>query len=129
QVNLVDDPSAGYQVGLRFDPEGTPKHPLTLVRAGVTEAVPHDRRTAKAAGAVSTGHAIPGGTTWGALPMNLNLLPAPAEDGRVTEVAGPAADSAVLALVGQVERGLLVTDHWSTRVLDPRTLVMTGLTR
>ena len=25
--------------------------------------------------------------------------------------------------------GLLVTDHWYTRVLDPRTLVMTGLTR
>ncbi|HEX2221249.1 MAG TPA: metallopeptidase TldD-related protein, partial [Candidatus Limnocylindria bacterium] len=29
----------------------------------------------------------------------------------------------------QVERGLLVTDFWYTRVLDPRTLVVTGLTR
>ncbi len=128
RVTLVDDPSAGYQVGQRFDPEGTPKHPVTLVRAGVTEAVAHDRRTAKVAGAESTGHAIPGGSTWGALPMNLNLLPAPGDD-PATEVPGPAADSAVLALVGQVERGLLVTDHWYTRVLDPRTLVMTGLTR
>jgi predicted Zn-dependent protease len=128
RITLVDDPGAGSQFGLRFDPEGTPKHPLTLVGAGVTEAVPHDRRTAKVAGATSTGHAIPGGTTWGALPMNLNLRPAPA-DGPLSEVAGPAADSAVLALVGQVERGLLVTDHWYTRVLDPRTLVMTGLTR
>jgi predicted Zn-dependent protease len=59
--------------------------------------------------------------------MNLSLLPADGEP--PTEVAGPAADSTVLALVGQVERGLLVTDHWYTRVLDPRTLVMTGLTR
>lgn len=28
-----------------------------------------------------------------------------------------------------MHRGVLVTDHWYTRVLDPRTLVMTGLTR
>ena len=126
-VTLVDDPSAPDQVGLHFDGEGTPKHPLTLVRAGVTEAVPHDRRTALVAGTASTGHAIPGGTTWGALPMNLNLLPAAGDP--PTEVAGPAADSTILALVTQVERGLLVTDHWYTRVLDPRTLVMTGLTR
>ena len=33
------------------------------------------------------------------------------------------------ALVAGVERGLLVTDFWYTRVLDPRTLVVTGLTR
>jgi predicted Zn-dependent protease len=126
-VTLVDDPAGPDQVGLRFDGEGTPKPPLTLVRAGVTTAVPHDRRTAAVAGTTSTGHAIPGGTTWGALPMNLGFLPA--HGGSPTEVAGPAADSTVLALVGQVERGLLVTDHWYTRVLDPRTLVMTGLTR
>ena len=28
-----------------------------------------------------------------------------------------------------MERGLLVTDLWYTRVLDPRTMVVTGLTR
>ena len=32
-------------------------------------------------------------------------------------------------MVAEVDRGVLVTDHWYTRVLDPRTLVMTGLTR
>jgi predicted Zn-dependent protease len=45
------------------------------------------------------------------------------------EVAGPAADSSVTALVAGVRRGLLVTDFWYTRVLDPRPLVVTGLTR
>jgi predicted Zn-dependent protease len=35
----------------------------------------------------------------------------------------------VAALVSAVPRGILVTDHWYTRVLDPKTLVMTGLTR
>ncbi|HEY8170023.1 MAG TPA: metallopeptidase TldD-related protein, partial [Candidatus Limnocylindria bacterium] len=33
------------------------------------------------------------------------------------------------ALVEGVERGLLVTDFWYTRILDPRTMVVTGLTR
>jgi predicted Zn-dependent protease len=31
--------------------------------------------------------------------------------------------------VGQVERGLLVTDLWYNRILDPKTQVVTGLTR
>jgi predicted Zn-dependent protease len=127
RVTLLDDPATSYQFGLRFDGEGTPKHALTLVNAGRTEAVCHDRRTAKVAGTDSTGHAIPGGTTWGALPMNLTLVAA--EGDAATETEGPAADSSVLDLVRQVGRGLLVTDHWYTRVLDPRTLVMTGLTR
>jgi predicted Zn-dependent protease len=32
-------------------------------------------------------------------------------------------------LVAGMERGLLVTDFWYTRILDPRTMVVTGLTR
>ncbi len=126
-VTLVDDPTGPGQVGLHFDTEGTPRGPLTLVRAGVTEAVAHDRRTAAVAGTASNGRATLGGSTWGAVPTNLTLLPGsgPAP----TEVPGPAADSSVLELVAGVGYGLLVTDHWYTRVLDPRTLVTTGLTR
>ena len=71
--------------------------------------------------------ATPGGTTWGAVPTSLILTPVPGE--APTEVEGPAADSSILELVTGVGRGLLVTDHWYTRVLDPRTVVMTGLTR
>jgi predicted Zn-dependent protease len=135
-VTLVDDAMSPGRIGLPFDIEGTPKRPLTLVRAGVTEAVAHDRRSAAIAGTGSTGHAISGGSTWGALPMNLGFVPAGAASTASSgspagpaEVAGPAADSTVSALVAAVRRGLLVTDHWYTRVLDPRTLVMTGLTR
>jgi predicted Zn-dependent protease len=35
----------------------------------------------------------------------------------------------VAELVAGVERGILVTDVWYTRMLDPRTLAITGLTR
>jgi predicted Zn-dependent protease len=42
--------------------------------------------------------------------------------------AGPASVT-VDDLVAAVERGILVTDFNYTRVLDPRTVVVTGLTR
>ncbi len=127
-VTIVDDAVAAGLVGLPFDAEGTPKRLLELVRAGHSLTPVHDRRTAKQAGGgtASTGHASDS-STFGVIAANLALLPP--LDEPADEVAGPAADSSVAALLSGVRRGLLVTDHWYTRVLDPRTLVMTGLTR
>jgi predicted Zn-dependent protease len=65
-------------------------------------------------GAASTGHAVEGGAAWGALGANLVLEP---------------GGAAVNELVARMERGVLVTDFWYTRILDPRTQVVTGLTR
>ncbi|MFY1634061.1 TldD/PmbA family protein [Solwaraspora sp. WMMB335] len=137
-VSLIDDPLAG--AGLPFDAEGTPTGRTVLVDAGTSMALTHDRRTAAEAGMASTGHAAPGGVGWGPVAQHLRLV---AADGPPTAptaptatgatgaeptVAGPTgADSAVL--LSGMERGLLVTDLWYTRVLDPRSLVVTGLTR
>ena len=41
---------------------------------------------------------------------------------------GPTAETA-RPLVATMERGLLITDLWYTRVLDQKSLVITGLTR
>ena len=129
-VTLVDDPvTETGSAGLAFDSEGTPRSRLVLVENGVTRTPAHDLRTAAEGSATSTGHAADATAMYsdGGSPANIRLEPtggAPA-----TEVDGPAADSVVLALVSQVERGLLVTDHWYTRCLDTRRLVMTGLTR
>lgn len=126
-VTIVEDATAPDSTALPFDVEGTPRQRVVLVDRGVSSAVVHDRRTAAKAQTVSTGHAIPGGASFGAVPASVRLL---AHDGPApVEVEGPAADSGVAALVGGVERGLLVTDNHYTRVLDPRTLVVTGLTR
>jgi predicted Zn-dependent protease len=113
-ISVADDVTHPMAVGLAFDAEGTPKHRLDLVRGGVTSALVHNRRTAKALGARSTGHAVAGADAWGAIPSNLVLEPG--TTGRDD-------------LIGGVERGLLVTDLWYTRILDPRTQVVTGLTR
>ena len=99
-----------------------------MVDGGTTAAVAHDRRTAAEAGTTSTGHAV-GFSAFGPLAVNLEMVAAAASGGAATEVDGPVADSSVAALVGDVTRGVLVSDLWYTRVLDPRTLVITGLTR
>jgi predicted Zn-dependent protease len=113
-LQLWDDAEDPRTVALPFDDEGTPKRRLDLIRHGVSTALAHDLRTAMVAGTTSTGHGIEGGESDGALPCNLFL-------GTGTHDTD--------ALVGAMERGLLVTDFWYTRMLDPRTLVVTGLTR
>jgi predicted Zn-dependent protease len=115
-VSLRDDVTDAGTIGIPFDVEGTPKRPLDLVRAGTTVGLLQTRRTAHAAGAgaESTGHAVEGGAAYGALGANLIL---------------EAGDRASTDLIAGVERGVLVTDFWYTRILDPRTQVVTGLTR
>ena len=131
-VTLVDDPLHGST--LPYDVEGTARRALTLVDAGMTAGVAHDRRSGAEAGTGSTGHGMPGASTFGPMPRNLRLLPATGGDvapGRAgtTGGVGVVADPDTAALVAGVERGLLVTDFWYTRVLDPKRLVITGLTR
>jgi predicted Zn-dependent protease len=113
-ISLREDVTDPSTTGIGFDVEGTPKRPFDLVRDGVTRGLLQTRRTAKAAGVASTGHAVEGGAAWGALGANL-----------VLEAGNHSTDE----LVGGVERGVLVTDFWYTRILDPRTQVVTGLTR
>jgi predicted Zn-dependent protease len=75
----------------------------------------HDRRTALLADTESTGHAVVGGESYG--PMASNLFLEGVEPRPVDEI------------VSRVRRGLLLSDLWYTRVVDPKTLVVTGLTR
>jgi predicted Zn-dependent protease len=124
-ITLVDDPLA---VGQAYDDQGTPRRMLTLVESGTSLALTHDRRSAAEAKAESTGHAVPGAAVWGPFARHLALV-ASTGDAGASEVDGPAADSTVADLVAGVERGLLVSDLWYTRMLDPRTLAITGLTR
>jgi predicted Zn-dependent protease len=118
-LSVWDDATDPRHVGRVFDSEGTPKRRTPLVQGGFVTSVCHDRRTAAAAGGgtSTTGHAIAGGEAVGAYATNLFLGP--------TNGTARPLD----ALLADVRRGLLVSDFWYTRVLDPKTLVVTGLTR
>nr|WP_030501449.1 metallopeptidase TldD-related protein [Micromonospora purpureochromogenes] len=135
-VTLVDDPlRAGT---LPFDLEGTPRRALPLVEGGITGSMAYDRRGGAEAGSGSTGHGMPGSATFGPIPHNIRLLADPGvADAGATVAAGPVSagvtgavgDPDTAALVAGMRRGLLVSDFWYTRVLDPKQLVVTGLTR
>jgi predicted Zn-dependent protease len=114
KIDIWDDGTSPDALGLPFDSEGTPKRRLDLVARGVTSGIAHDRRTAARAATESTGHAIPGSETIGPVPINL--------------VIGGGATSPE-DLVAGVERGLYVSTFNYCRVLDPKSLVVTGLTR
>jgi predicted Zn-dependent protease len=113
-VSLADDAGDPRSVSLAFDAEGTPRRRIDLVTDGVPTNLLHDRRTAAAAGTESTGHGTPGGESYGPAPSTVVLA---------------AGSAGVDQLVAGVDRGLLVTEFWYTRILDPKTQVVTGLTR
>jgi predicted Zn-dependent protease len=113
-ITIRQDPTHPDITGLAFDAEGTPRERVDLVRDGVSGTILHDRRTAWKAGAASTGNAVAGPNPFGSVPALAVLLP---------------GESGVDELVRGVERGIFVSDFWYTRVLDPRTVVVTGLTR
>ena len=129
-VTIVDDPvgrDGEPAPGLPFDVEGTPRSAVTLVRGGTTAAVTHDRCSAAQVGTASTGHASPSSRTWGPIATHLQLE-APEDPADPTPGPGPIAASA-RPLLATVRRGLLISDFWYTRVLDQKSLVITGLTR
>ena len=114
-IDIWDDATDPRTVGHAFDSEGTPKRRVDLVNAGVTTGIVHDRRTARKAGAESTGHSL-GDDAIGPFPANIFV-----------GTSGPTRTRD--ELIAAVGRGLLVTDFHYTRILDPKTQVVTGLTR
>jgi predicted Zn-dependent protease len=112
-VDIYDDATDPRSLGVGFDAEGTPKRRLDLVQGGVSAGLTHDRRSARLAGVEPTGHSV-GNEAFGGYATSLFL---------------GEGNQSPDELIGQVERGLLVTDLWYNRILDPKTQVVTGLTR
>jgi predicted Zn-dependent protease len=112
-IDIWDDATDPRSLGRPYDAEGTPKRRVDLVRQGVTVGLVHDRRSAAKAGVEPTGSSI-GSEAFGGYPGDLFL---------------GGGDQSLEQLVAGVRHGLLVTDLWYNRILDPKTQVVTGLTR
>lgn len=115
-VTIVDDALDPACPGFAFDFEGTSRGRVALIDHGVARGVVHNRQSARRAGAVSTGHALPpAAAADGSLPLNLHL---------------EAGSEPVDGLIAGVEDGLLVTRfHYLNGLLEPRRALMTGMTR
>jgi PmbA protein len=113
-VTIRDDFAHPLNPGMPFDFEGYPTQRVTLVRDGVANEVVTDSTWAQRLNRTNTGHA----------------LPAPNSDGPQSSygVLDPGPKS-LQTLVGETARGLLVTRLWYVRIVDQRTVLLTGMTR
>jgi predicted Zn-dependent protease len=103
EVNIYTDPQIATAPGAPFDGEGLPARRMDYVRAGVVKNMNYSRYWAKKQGKEPT-------------PAPANLI----MDGGTTSME---------QMIQTTERGILVTRLWYIRLVDPQTVLVTGLTR
>jgi predicted Zn-dependent protease len=113
-VTIVDDADEPGALPMAFDYEGVAKQRVVLVEGGVCREVVYDSQTAARAGRSSTGHGLPAPNSYGPFPLNMVMSP------------GQASRE---SLVGEMERGLLVTRFHYTNPVHPKLAIVTGMTR
>ncbi len=113
-VSMYDDATAPGTLGIPFDFEGVPRQRVELVENGVFRGGVYDLRTAKQAGATSTGHALPAPNPEGPLPLNVFMEP---------------GTSSLEDMIASTELGVLVTRFHYSNVVHPIESTITGMTR
>jgi predicted Zn-dependent protease len=113
-VSIVDDGRDPATLPLAFDFEGVAKQPVVLLEAGVCRHVVYDAQTAAREGRLSTGHGLPAPNPWGPFPVNMLMT---------------AGETSRDALIGGLDRGLLVTRFHYTNPVHPKLAIVTGMTR
>jgi predicted Zn-dependent protease len=103
-ITLRSDPFQSATPGLPFDNDGLALKPTIWIDNGTLSALSYSRYWAQKQGKSPTG-----------APRALQL-----QGGKV---------SASEQLLSGVKKGLLITRFWYTRMVDPQTLLITGLTR
>ncbi len=113
-VSIVDDGRDPAGLPMGFDYEGVAKQRVTLLEDGVCRGVVYDAQTAARDGAASTGHGLPAPNPYGPFPLNQVM-------------AGGSASRE--ELIGELDRGLLVTRFHYTNPVHPKLAIVTGMTR
>ncbi len=113
-VTIIDDATEPGALPMAFDYEGVAKQKVVLVERGICRDVVYDAQTGARGDHPSTGHGLPAPNSYGPFPLNMVMSPG------TTERA---------ALVGQMERGLLVTRFHYTNPVHPKLAIVTGMTR
>ncbi len=113
-VTVADDFAHPLFAGRPFDFEGYPTRQLPLLANGVAKNVVTDAYWAKRLKRPNTGHGLPAPSAGG--PQALHVV-----------VSG--GDKPLDRLIAETQHGLLVTRLWYIRTVDPRTTIVTGMTR
>ncbi len=112
-VTIADDARHRASVGIGFDFEGVAKKRVVIIDAGRVIGPVTDRRTARALGSVSSGHAS-GSDEFGPYAFNVVMEP---------------GDKSIDELTASVTDGVLVTRFHYVNVLDRPLALLTGMTR
>jgi len=110
RVTLLSDPADPQILGAPFDGDGLPQGRQVWVENGVLKQLAYTRFWAQKTGNTPTG----GGGGFGGGGGGLKMM---------------GGDSSLDAMIANTERAVLVTRLWYLRAVDPRTMVLTGLTR
>lgn len=105
RINLYSDPMHPELPAVPSTGEGIPAGRVSLIKAGVLENLEYSRYWASERGRQPT-----------AGPVNYIMESA-------------AAPTPLDDMIAGMERGLLISRFWYVRLVDPRTIVLTGLTR
>ncbi len=113
-ISIEDHAMNSTFPGWPFDGEGTPRQRVTLVDKGTLRGPVTDPVSARKLGLPCTGHGVQQPSSEG--PAAENMIVAP-------------GDQSLDELIGDVERGLLITQFHYTNLIEPRDLTLTGMTR
>ncbi|HEY8817880.1 MAG TPA: metallopeptidase TldD-related protein, partial [Candidatus Limnocylindrales bacterium] len=113
-VTIVDDGFDPAGLPIWFDYEGVAKQRVALVEGGLCRNVVYGAQTAARDGVASTGHGLPAPNPYGPFPINMFM---------------DAGTSSREALIGGLDRGLLVTRFHYTNPVHPKLAIVTGMTR
>lgn len=114
QIHINDDCSHPLQSGEPFDGEGLPRKKLTLVENGLFKSMVYGRRMAHEFQRASTGHGLREPSPQGEMPLNI-------------VVSG--GGSSLSDMIETTERGVFVSRVWYVRLVDPASVLLTGMTR
>lgn len=114
-ISIWDDGLSSEGIPWPFDFEGVPKRLVNLIKEGIASGVVYDSyRAAKEEDQRSTGHALPAPNSFGPMPLNVFFA---------------SGDSTLADMIRSTERGIYVTRFHYTRPVEPKKVVITGMTR
>ncbi len=113
-VSIWDDGLSPDGLPAPFDAEGVPRQRVDFIENGVAKGVAWDTYYGAMGGEASTGHALPAGETYGAIPCNMFMA---------------TGDSTKEEMLASTNRGIWVSRFWYTRTVHPLKVVLTGMTR
>ena len=113
-ITITDDYTHPKVITFPFDFEGVSRKKVTFIDKGVGKGIVYDSFYANKLKKPNTGHALPQPSPYGPYPSTLIIKP---------------GTSSMQDMLKMIDKGILITRFWYTRVVDPDKTLITGLTR